>query len=63
MKSLLKNILVFAVAIWVSKDFFTLSGAIDFMNTLPPDSGCYVIALNSSRSSISASYYSVIYKK
>lgn len=52
-----------ALAIWVSQDFNTLQAALDFMNKLPADSGCYVISLNSTRSNAFNGYYSVIYKK
>jgi len=58
----MKRFLLTLAIIFMFKDFTTLSGAVDFMNTLPADAQPYVIALNSQRSGYINGYYSVIYR-
>jgi hypothetical protein len=61
----MKKILLLIALVWVSKDFYTLSSAIDFLNTLPESRQveAKIVTLNSQRAAIFNGYYTVVYRR
>lgn len=45
--------------VWVSQGFYNIDSALKFLNTLPPESGGYIIGCDG----LTGAYFRVIYKK